>query len=192
MLKERISFPVQRRVLLATFLALSSVVAPAPSRSQTLARADLTPGIPGAPNTTPPEHVSRGADTAQRPSPSTTMLESTAGAAVGGFLGIIAAIRPGCGSFVRTGHCYVPTMAIGFGVGTLVGTVAGAIHSTNTGVCGWPERLVRSLAGTLVGFGASVPIVAATHGYVRIGVAPIVPLAGAAGATIVLRQCAGF
>lgn len=131
-------------------------------------------------------------DTVKGPSPSTTMLESSAGAAVGGFLGIIVAIRPGCGSFVRTGHCYVPTMAIGFGVGTLVGTVAGAIHSTNTGVCGWPERLFRSLAGTLVGFGASVPIVAATHGYVRIGVAPIVPLAGAAGATIALRQCAGF
>src|SRR6202011_4160343 len=109
-----------------------------------------------------------------------TMMESTAGAVVGGFFGIIAAIRPGCGSFVHTGHCYLPTMAVGFGVGTLLGTVAGALHSTNTGVCGWPERILRSFAGTLVGFGASVPIVGATHGFVRIGLAPIVPLAGAA------------
>jgi hypothetical protein len=132
------------------------------------------------------------ADAVNGPSPSTTMLESTAGAVVGGFFGIIAAIRPGCGSFVHTGHCYVPTMAIGFGVGTLVGTIAGAVHSTNSGTCSWPERLFRSLAGTVVGFGASVPIVAATHGFVRIGVAPIVPVAGAAGATIVLRHCAGL
>jgi hypothetical protein len=120
------------------------------------------------------------------------MLESTAGAVVGGFLGIIAAIRPGCGAFVNTGHCYVPTMAVGFGVGTLVGTVGGALYSTNTGVCSWSERLLRSLVGTLLGFGVSVPVVGATHGFVRIGVAPIVPLAGAAGSTIALRQCAGF
>jgi hypothetical protein len=106
-------------------------------------------------------------------------LESTAGAVVGGFFGIVAAIR-------------VPTMAIGFGVGTLVGTVAGALHSTNSGQCGWPERVFRAMGGTLVGFGASVPIVGATHGYLRIGVAPIVPLAGAAGATIALKSCAGF
>jgi len=130
-------------------------------------------------------------DTTRAPDRGDVMLQSTAGAAVGGFLGIIAAIHPGCGSFVQTGHCKVPTMAIGFGTGTLIGTLAGAIRSTRTGNCSWPERLVRGLGGTLVGFGASVPIVAATHGYLRIGLAPVVPLSGAAGATIVLGHCAG-
>ncbi|GAC1412877.1 MAG: hypothetical protein NVSMB53_10040 [Gemmatimonadaceae bacterium] len=168
MVIERISFSARRCGLSAALFLLITVALPGAAHSQVIA------------------------DTLERPSPSTTMLESTAGAVVGGFLGIIAAIRPGCGSFVRTGHCRVPTMATGFGVGTLVGTVAGALYSTKSGRCGWLERVFRATAGTLVGFGASVPIVGATHGYLRIGVAPMVPVAGAAGATFALKQCAGF
>ena len=137
------------------------------------------------------QDTSRVADSVKTPSHADVMLESTAGAAAGGFLGIIAAIRPGCGSFVHTGHCKVPTMAIGFGVGTLIGTVAGALHGTNNGSCNWPERFVRSLTGSLVGLGASVPIVGATHGYLRIGIAPLVPVTGAVGATLALKHCSG-
>jgi hypothetical protein len=175
-----------------TFLVLFAIAGSGVAFSQVAATAGVVRPIALSANSMRAQHTTIVTDTVHGPTPSTTMLESTAGAAVGGFFGIIAAIRPGCGSFVNTGHCRVPTMATGFGVGTLVGTVAGALHSTNTGPCPWPERLARALVGTLVGFGASVPIVGATHGFIRIGVAPIVPLAGAAGATIALRQCAGF
>ena len=142
-----------------------------------------------APSTVSAQRTSLVTDTVMAPNNAGVMLESTAGAAVGGFLGILAAIRPGCGSFVHTGHCRVPTMAIGFGVGTLVGIVAGAVHSTRAGRCPFIERLSRSLTGAIIGLGASVPIAAASRGYLRIGVAPLVPLSGAAGSTIALRHC---
>ncbi len=48
------------------------------------------------------------------------------------------------------------TIAIGVGIGTLVGTVAGAVLRTNTGACQWSERFFRALTGTLVGFRAGV------------------------------------
>ncbi len=129
------------------------------------------------------------ADTVKPISRSDVMVGSAVGSVLGGFVGAIAAVPAACGQYIRTGHCQVPKMAIGFGTGTWFGTTVGAAWSAHRGQCRWPERVLRSAVGALAGYGASLPIVAATRGFVRIGAAPIVPLAGAAGATLALGHC---
>jgi hypothetical protein len=135
------------------------------------------------------QSTSQMPDTSKLVGRSDVVLQSAVGSVLGGFVGIIAAIPAACGQYIRTDHCRVATMAVGFGTGTLLGTVAGAVHAVNRGPCPWGEKVFRAVAGTAGGFLVTLPIVAATHGFVRIGVSPVVPLAGAIGATLTLGHC---
>jgi Predicted periplasmic lipoprotein (DUF2279) len=116
-------------------------------------------------------------------------LSSMAGGAAGGLAGIVLSLPSGCGSLFRDRVCQLPAMVKGFAVGNVIGSTIGALHGGAASSCSKTERFGRALAGSLAGAGLGTAAVATTHGFVRIGLSPMVQLAEGIGAAAMLNPC---
>ena len=116
-------------------------------------------------------------------------LSSMVGGAVGGFGGIVASLPKACGGVFSDRNCDVPTVAKGFGVGSVLGSAFGAARAGGPSTCTGAERFARSLIGTIAGGGISVAGVSRAHGNLRIGLTPVVQLAEGLGAAAMLSPC---
>lgn len=118
-------------------------------------------------------------------------LSSMAGGAAGGLAGILVAFPSGCGSLAADRVCNLPTVVKGFAVGNVLGSAFGAMRGERNSSCSRGERFGRAMIGTLAGAGAGTGAVSRTHGYLRIGLSPLVQVAEAAGASAMLDPCNG-
>lgn len=112
-----------------------------------------------------------------------------AGGAAGGLTGIIVSLPSGCGSITHDRVCNLPTVVKGFAIGNVLGSALGAIQDARNSTCSRGERFGRALIGTLAGAGAGTAAVSTTHGYLRIGLSPVVQVAEAVGASAMLNPC---
>ena len=116
-------------------------------------------------------------------------LSSMVGGVEGGFSGIVLSLPKACGGVFSDRNCNVSTAATGFGVGSVLGAALGAARSGGSSSCSAAGRFGRALIGTLAGGGIGVGVVSRTHGNLRIGMAPLVQLAGGVGAAAMLSPC---
>jgi Predicted periplasmic lipoprotein (DUF2279) len=116
-------------------------------------------------------------------------LSSVVGGAAGGLGGIILALPVGCRGVFSNRVCHLPTVAKGFGAGSILGSALGAAESGGPSSCASAERLGRALIGALAGAGIGVAGVSRAHGNLRIGLSPLVQLAEGAGSAAMLGPC---
>jgi hypothetical protein len=116
-------------------------------------------------------------------------LTSMAGGAAGGLAGILVAFPTGCGSLAADRVCNLPTIVKGFAVGNVLGSTLGAMRGERNSTCSRGERFSRAMVGTLAGAGVGTGAVSRTHGYLRIGLSPLVQVAEGVGASAMLSPC---
>jgi len=116
-------------------------------------------------------------------------LSSMAGGVAGGLAGLVVSLPAGCGSVFQDRQCRLSTMVKGFALGNVLGSTIGAIRGGAFSACSRSERFGRALAGTLAGAGLGTAAVSTTHGFVRIGLSPVVQLAEGIGAAAMLHHC---
>ena len=116
-------------------------------------------------------------------------VSAAVGASLGDLAGVIVALPAGCGGVFSDRVCKLSPMAVGFGVGNLLGSALGGAELGQASSCSRSERFGRALAGSVVGAGLAVAGVSRTHGNMRIGLSPLVQVAEAAGSAAMLQPC---
>ena len=117
------------------------------------------------------------------------VVSSAIGGAVGGLAGLLVSMPSGCGGAFSDKVCRLPTVVKGFAAGNILGSALGATRAGENSSCGFGQRFGRSLVGGIIGSAVGSALVSTAHGYMRIGLSPLVQLSESGAAALMLRPC---